>query len=85
MAGRDHHGRCFTVWLAGGGVKQVFEYVQTDDFYYHIVEHPMHTKDLNATLLRCLGINHELLTFKFQGLDEKVIGLEEAHVMHDVA
>jgi uncharacterized protein (DUF1501 family) len=83
-AGRDHHGRCFTVWLAGGGVKQGFNYGQTDDFCYNIVEHPVHIRDLNATLLHCLGIDHELLTFKFQGLDQKLTGVEEAHVVHDV-
>jgi Protein of unknown function (DUF1501) len=84
QAGRDHHGRCFTVWLAGGGIKQGFEYGQTDDFCYNIVEQPVHIRDLNATLLHCLGIDHELLTFKFQGLDQKLTGVEEAHVVNEI-
>jgi hypothetical protein len=84
QAGRDHHGRCFTVWLAGGGIKQGFEYGQTDDFCYNIVEQPVHIRDLNATLLHCLGIDHELLTFKFQGLDQKLTGVEEAHVVYEI-
>jgi hypothetical protein len=84
QAGRDHHGRCFAVWLAGGGVKQGFEYGQTDDFCYNIVEQPVHIRDLNATLLHCLGLDHGLLTFRFQGLDQKLTGVEEARVVHAV-
>ena len=84
QAGRDHHGRCFAVWLAGGGIKQGFEYGQTDDFCYNIVEQPVHIRDLNATLLHCLGIDHERLTFKFQGLDQKLTGVEEARVVHEI-
>ncbi|MEQ8785416.1 MAG: DUF1501 domain-containing protein [Pirellulaceae bacterium] len=67
--GRDHHPRCFTVWMAGGGVKPGVTYGQTDDFSYNVVENPVHIHDLNATLLHCLGINHERLTFRFQGRD----------------
>jgi len=65
--GRDHHPRCFTVWLAGGGVKPGIVYGETDDFSYNIVDKPIHIHDLNATILHCLGINHERLTYKFQG------------------
>jgi hypothetical protein len=65
--GRDHHGRCFTMWLAGGGIKPGISYGETDDYSYNIVRDPVHVHDLNATILRCLGIDHERLTFKFQG------------------
>jgi len=67
--GRDHHGRCYSVWMAGGGVKAGFSYGQTDDFCYNVVENPVHIHDLNATILHCLGINHEKLTYRFQGRD----------------
>jgi len=83
-SGRDHHGRCFSLWMAGGGVKPGFEYGKTDDFSYNILEGPVHIRDLNATLLHQLGIDHERLTVKFRGLDHKLTGVEEAHVIHDV-
>ncbi|MBI1312660.1 DUF1501 domain-containing protein [bacterium] len=65
--GRDHHPRCFTIWLAGGGIKGGLTYGTTDDYGYNIVDKPVHVHDLHATMLHCLGINHETLTFKFQG------------------
>jgi hypothetical protein len=65
--GRDHHPRCFTIWLAGGGIKAGTTYGETDDFSYNIAKDPVHVHDLNATLLHLLGIDHEKLTFKFQG------------------
>ncbi|GIW81430.1 MAG: sulfatase [Gemmatales bacterium] len=65
--GRDHHPRCFTIWLAGGGIKPGFSYGKTDDYCYNIVENPLHVHDLHATILHCLGIDHTKLTFKFQG------------------
>ncbi|MFG0285827.1 MAG: DUF1501 domain-containing protein [Phycisphaerales bacterium JB039] len=65
--GRDHHPRCFTVWMAGGGVKPGFTYGATDDFSYNITENPVHIHDLNATILHCLGVDHERLTYKHQG------------------
>ena len=67
--GRDHHGRCYSVWMAGGGIKPGISYGQTDDFCYNIADNPVHTHDLNATLLHCLGMNHEKLTYRFQGRD----------------
>jgi hypothetical protein len=67
--GRDHHGRCYTVWLAGGGVKPGLTYGETDDYCYNIVRDPVHIHDLNATMLHCLGIDHERLTYRFQGRD----------------
>jgi uncharacterized protein (DUF1501 family) len=67
--GRDHHPRCFTVWLAGGGVKSGFSLGKTDDFSYNIAERPVHIHDLQATILHLLGIDHERLTFRFQSRD----------------
>jgi hypothetical protein len=67
--GRDHHPRCFTVWVAGGGIKAGFTHGETDDYSYNIVKDPVHVHDLNATLLHCLGIDHTRLTFKYQGRD----------------
>jgi hypothetical protein len=65
--GRDHHPRCFTMWMAGAGVKKGFTFGATDDFSYNIVKDPMHIHDFQATLLHLMGIDHEQLTFKFQG------------------
>jgi len=67
--GRDHHGRCFTMWMAGGGIKPGVVHGETDDFCYNIVKDPVHIHDLNATLLHCLGIDHTQLTYRFQGRD----------------
>ena len=65
--GRDHHPRCFTVWMAGGGIKPGVTIGKTDDYSYNIVEDPVEVFDLNATILHCLGVDHERLTHKFQG------------------
>ncbi|MBI2681567.1 MAG: DUF1501 domain-containing protein, partial [Candidatus Solibacter usitatus] len=65
--GRDHHPRCFTMWLAGGGIKPGTSFGTTDDFCYNIAENPVHVHDLHATMLHCLGIDHTKLTYKFQG------------------
>lgn len=70
--GRDHHGRCFSVWLAGGGIKPGIVYGTTDDYGYNITENPIHIHDLNATILHCLGIDHERLTYRFQGRDYRL-------------
>jgi hypothetical protein len=67
--GRDHHGRCFTMWAAGGGMKPGIVYGETDDYCYNVVNDPVHIHDLNATALRCLGIDHTKLTYRFQGRD----------------
>lgn len=82
--GRDHHGRCFTTWLAGGGIRGGVEYGATDDYSYNIVENPVHIRDLNATILHCLGIDHERFTFRFQGLEQRLTGVEDAFVVHDI-
>ena len=65
--GRDHHGRCFTMWMAGGGMKPGITYGETDDYGYNITKDPVHVHDLQATILHCLGIDHLRLTYKFQG------------------
>jgi len=67
--GRDHHGRCFTLWLAGGGIKGGVSHGETDAYCYNVVKDPVHIHDFNATILHCLGIDHTKLTFKFQGRD----------------
>jgi hypothetical protein len=74
--GRDHHPRCFTMWLAGGGIKPGVVHGETDDFSYNITDKPVHIHDLNATLLHCLGLNHEQLTFRFQGRDFRLTDVE---------
>ncbi len=65
--GRDHHPRCFTMWMAGGGIKPGVTYGATDDYGYNITENPVHVHDLHATIMHCLGVDHTRLTFKFQG------------------
>jgi len=65
--GRDHHPRCFTMWLAGGGIKPGVTIGETDDYCYNIIADPVHVHDLQATILRCLGVDHKRLTYKFQG------------------
>ncbi len=67
--GRDHHGRCFSLWLAGAGIRPGISYGETDDYCYNIVRDPVHIHDLNASLLHCLGIEHTRLTYRFQGRD----------------
>jgi hypothetical protein len=65
--GRDHHPRCFSIWMAGGGIKGGISYGETDDYSYNVVKDPMDVHDLHATILRCLGVDHTKLTYKFQG------------------
>ena len=74
--GRDHHGRCFSLWVAGGGFKPGISYGETDDYSYNIVKDPVHVHDFNATLLRCLGIDHKRLTYFFQGRDFRLTDVE---------
>ncbi len=74
--GRDHHGRCFTMWLAGGGIRGGLQYGETDDFCYNVVKDGVHVHDLNATLLNQLGLDHTRLTFRFQGRDYRLTDVE---------
>ena len=82
--GRDHHGRCFSMWMAGAGIKGGFEYGKTDDYCYNIVEDPVHIRDLNATILHSIGIDHQQLQFKYQGLDQTLTGVEPARVVKEL-
>ena len=77
--GRDHHPRNFCMWMAGGGIKGGITYGETDDFSYNVVENPVHINDLNATILKCMGVDHRRFTFKSQGLDQRLTGVEESH------
>ena len=79
--GRDHHPRCFTMWMAGGGSKPGTVYGETDDFSYNIVKDPVHIRDFHATVLHLLGFDHERFTYRYQGLDQKLTGVEKAHVI----
>lgn len=83
-AGRDHHGRCFSMWMAGGGVKPGIEFGRTDDFSYNVVTDGVHIQDLNATILHCLGVDHERLTFRHQGLDQTLTGVEPRRVVREI-
>ena len=93
--GRDHHPRCFTAWLAGGGIKGGIEHGRTDEYSYNIIDQnglrttrfeddAVHINDLNATILNQLGIDHRRLTFRAQGLDQRLTGVEEAHVVNKI-
>jgi arylsulfatase A-like enzyme len=70
--GRDHHGRCFSIWAAGAGIKGGVVHGETDDYAYNIVRDPVHIHDLNATILHQLGIDHEKLTYRYQGRDYRL-------------
>jgi uncharacterized protein (DUF1501 family) len=82
--GRDHHPKCFTMWMAGGGIRGGIEYGTTDDFSYNIVDRPAAIHDINATLLHCLGIDHERLIFPFQGLEQRLTGVEQQQVIREI-
>lgn len=82
--GRDHHPRCFSAWMAGGGIKPGIVYGKTDEFSYNIAENPVSAHDLHATMLHCLGIDHSRFTFKAQGLDFRLTGVEPARVIKEI-
>ena len=82
--GRDHHPRCFSMWMAGGGAKGGTIYGETDDFSYNIVKDPLHIRDFHATVLHLLGFDHERLNYKHQGLDQRLTGVETAHVVEEL-
>jgi len=82
--GRDHHPRCFSTWMAGGGIQGGITHGETDDYSYNIVADPVHVRDFNATILHQLGIDHNRLSFPFLGLDQKLTGVEEAHVIKQI-
>ena len=76
--GRDHHPRCFTMWMAGGGTKGGTIYGETDEFSYNIVKDPVHIRDFHATVLQLLGFDHRRFSYRFQGLDQRLTGVEPA-------
>lgn len=82
--GRDHHPRCYTVWMAGGGVRPGTTYGATDEFSYNVAENPVHVRDLHATVMHLMGIRHDQFSYRFQGLDFRLTGVEEARVVHDI-
>lgn len=82
--GRDHHPRCFSLWMSGGGIKTGQTYGETDEMSYNITENPVHVRDLHATILQTLGIDHERMTYKFQGLDQRLTGVEPAKVIKGI-
>ncbi|MCE9552860.1 MAG: DUF1501 domain-containing protein [Planctomycetes bacterium] len=79
--GRDHHPRCFTMWMCGGGSRPGTIHGETDDFSYNITKDPVHIRDFHATVLHLLGFDHQRFSFKYQGLDQRLTGVEEAHVV----
>jgi hypothetical protein len=82
--GRDHHPRCFTMWLAGGGIRPGTIYGATDDFSYNIVENPVHIRDFHATVLHLLGFDHQRFSYRYQGLDQRLTGVEPARVIREL-
>lgn len=83
-SGRDHHIKGFSMWMAGGGIRGGTRYGATDEFGYNAVENKVHVRDFHATMLHLLGIDHTRLTYKFQGLDARLTGVEEANVIHEL-
>ena len=82
--GRNHHIDAFTIWFAGGGFKPGYEYGTTDEFGFAAIDKPTHVRDIHATILHQLGLNHERLSVRFQGLDLRLTGVEKAHVLRDI-
>jgi hypothetical protein len=82
--GRDHHPRCYTMWMAGGGSRPGTIYGETDDFSYNIVKDPVHIHDFHATVLNLLGFDHERFTYRYQGLDQRLTGVEPARVVKEL-
>jgi hypothetical protein len=82
--GRDHHPRCFSLWLAGGGLKHGIVHGETDEFSYNIVKDGVHVRDLQATVLHLFGLDDERFTYKYQGLDQRLTGVEKAFVVKPI-
>ena len=81
--GRDHHGRCFTIWMAGGGIAPGISFGASDDYSFSVAESPVHVHDLQATILHCLGLNHERLVYRFAGRDFRLTDVY-GHVVQDI-
>ena len=82
--GRDHHPRCFTMWMAGGGARGGTIYGETDDFSYNIIKDPVHIRDFHATVMHLLGYDHKRFSFKYQGLDQRLTGVLPARVIREL-
>jgi hypothetical protein len=82
--GRNHHIDAFTMWFAGGGFKRGQVYGETDEFGFGAVKDPVHVRDIHATILHLLGLDHEKLSVRFQGLDVRLTGVEKAHVLNSL-
>ena len=83
--GRDHHGRCYSLWLCGGGIRGGHTLGATDDYCYNITKDPIHIHDVNATILHCLGIDDKRLAYPFQGLDQRLTGVDkQGHVIKQI-
>jgi arylsulfatase A-like enzyme len=82
--GRDHHPQAFTMWMTGGGIRPGLSLGSTDELGFHPVEQPVHVQDLQATLLHCLGIDHERLSFRFRGLEFRLTGVEKRRIVREV-
>ena len=82
--GRDHHPRAFSIWMAGGGVKPGFNFGETDEMSFNITSGAMHVRDLHATMLHLLGIDHQRLSYKYQGLDNRLTGVLPAKVFQEI-
>ncbi len=84
FAGRDHHPNAYTMWMAGAGVKAGYTHGETDDMGYEIVKDPVSIHDFHATLLYLLGFNHHDLNYRYQGLNQKLTGVNEAHIISEL-
>lgn len=82
--GRDHHPKCFSIWMAGGGIQGGVSHGETDEFSYNITRDPVHIRDLNATILHLMGIDHRRFTYPFKGLDQRLTGVEESRVVSEI-
>lgn len=82
--GRDHHNKSMSMWLAGAGIRRGLVYGATDDLGYAAIDNVVNVHDLHATMLHQLGIQHDAFSFRFQGLDAKLTGVEGARVIHDI-
>jgi uncharacterized protein (DUF1501 family) len=82
--GRDHHPRCFSMWMAGGGIKAGTVHGETCPFGYNVLKNEVRIRDFHATLLHLLGIDHERLNYKFQGLDARLTGVEKSRVVQEI-
>ena len=82
--GRDHHPQAFSMWMAGGGIKTGTTFGKTDDFGFHPIENRVHVQDVQATILHSLGLDHKRLTFPRNGLDFRLTGVEERHVIREI-